>query len=455
MTTTGATAISHSPEVAPQTRMPPGPPLPRLVQTALLTLVGLPFLEWLHRRYGDAATLHTLYQPNPTVAVFDPGLTRQIFQGRQDQLHAGEANSLLGPLLGQRSVLVLDSNEHLRHRRLLLPPFHGKVLQLYEQAILEATDAEIDSWPMGEPFAVMPSMQSLTLRVIASVVFGFAPDESAELMTALRAYIDPIGQPRSLRALLDAGLQRAGVSRGRRAQAFVMRRRAVDDLVYAEIARRRALPEDELTRREDVFSTLLVARDEAGERLSDVEVRDELLTLLVAGHETTATGISWALDLLLHTPTVHERAKQGDDAYLDALFKEALRMRPVIGLVGRVVRGAPFTLGDWVIPEDTEINPWIRVIHRRADLYPDPGTFRPERFLTADGPDTYTWIPFGGGTRRCIGAAFAATEARLILRRILERTELRAASPELEEVQIRIITLTPRNGTQVVVERKV
>jgi len=454
VTTTGAPAITDSPEVAPPTRMPPGPPLPRLVQTALLTLLGLPFLEWLHRRYGDAATLRTLYQPNPTVAVFDPGLTRQIFQGRHDQLHAGEANSLLGPLLGQRSVLVLDGSEHLRHRRLMLPPFHGKVLQLYEQAIVEATDAEIDSWPVGEPFAVMPSMRSLTLRVIASVVFGFAPDESVELMTALRAYIDPIGQPRSLRALLDAGLQRAGVSRGRRAQAFVARRRAVDDLVYAEIARRRALSEDELSRREDVFSTLLVARDEAGERLSGVEVRDELLTLLVAGHETTATGMSWALDLMLHTPTVHDRAKQGDDAYLDALFKEALRMRPVIGLVGRVVRGAPFTLGDWVIPEGIEINPWIRVIHRRADLYPDPETFRPERFLTADGPDTYTWIPFGGGTRRCIGAAFAATEARLILRRILERTELRAASPELEEVQIRIITHTPRNGTQVVVERK-
>ncbi len=454
MTTTGATAITDPAEVAPQTRMPPGPPLPRLVQTALLTLVGLPFLEWLHHRYGDAATLHTLYQPNPTVAVFDPGLTRQIFQGRHDQLHAGEANSLLGPLLGQRSVLVLDGNEHLRHRRLMLPPFHGKVLQRYEQAILEATDAEIDSWPLGQPFAVMPSMQSLTLRVIASVVFGFAPDESAELMAALRAYIDPIGQPRSLRALLDAGLQRAGVSRGRRAQAFVARRQAVDDLVYAEIARRRALPEDELSRREDVFSTLLVACDEAGGRLSDVEVRDELLTLLVAGHETTATGTSWALDLMLHTPTVHDRAKEGDDAYLDALFKEALRMRPVIGLVGRVVRGGPFALGDWLIPEGIEINPWIRVIHRRADLYPDPTTFRPERFLTGDGPDTYTWIPFGGGTRRCIGAAFAAIEARLILRRILERTDLRAASPELEEVQIRIITLTPHNGTQVVVERK-
>jgi len=340
--------------------MPPGPPLPRLVQTALLTLLGLPFLEWLHRRYGDAATLRTLYQPNPTVAVFDPGLTRQIFQGRHDQLHAGEANSLLGPLLGQRSVLVLDGNEHLRHRRLMLPPFHGKVLALYEQAILDATDAEVDSWPVGVPFAVMPSMQSLTLRVIASVVFGFGPDESVELMTALRAYIDPIGQPRSLRALLDAGLQRAGISRGRRAQAFVARRRAVDDLVYAEIARRRALPEDELSRREDVFSTLLLARDEGGERLSDVEVRDELLTLLVAGHETTATGVSWALDLMLHTPAVHARARQGDDAYLDALFKEALRMRPVIGLVGRVVRGAPVharKLGDSRGHRDQSLDP--------------------------------------------------------------------------------------------------
>jgi cytochrome P450 len=342
----------------------------------------------------------------------------------------------------------------MRHRRLLLPPFHGKVLQRYEQAIIDAADAAIDGWPVGEPFTVTPSMQSLTLRVISRVIFGFAPDEAGELIAALRAYIDPIGQPRSMGALIGAVLQRTGFAGNKRAQEFVARRDAVDDLLYAEIARRRALPEAELAAKDDVFSTLLLARDESGERLNDLELRDELLTLLVAGHETTATGLAWTLDLMLHAPEVHDRAKQADDAYLDAVFKEALRIRPVLGLVGRVVRGAPFKLGDWTLPDGTEINPWIRVIHKRADLYPEPDRFRPERFLSDDGPDTYTWVPFGGGTRRCIGAAFAATEARLILRRILERTELRPASPKLEEVQMRIITLTPRNGTRVIVERK-
>jgi cytochrome P450 len=434
--------------------MPPGPPLPRLVQTALMTVVGHPYLEWVNRRYGDAATIRTLFQPEPAVALFDPGLTKQLFQGPHEQLNAGEANAILGPLLGQRSVLVLDGIEHMRQRRLLLPPFHGKVLQRYEQAIVEATDAEIDRWPLHREFAVMPSMQSLTLRVIANVVFGITPGESTELMTALRGYIDPVGQPRSMRALLAVALERVGLGGGKRLQEFHARRRAVDELLYAEIERRRALPEDELAAGEDVFSALLLATDEAGERLSDVEIRDELLTLLVAGHETTATGLAWALDLMLHTPAVLAQAKQGDDVYLDALFKEALRIRPVIGLVGRVVRGAPFALGEWVIPAGCEINPWILVMHRRADLYPEPQAFRPERFLSDDGPDTYTGIPFGGGTRRCIGAAFAATEARLILRRILARTELRAASPEPEKVQIRVITYTPRNGTRVIVDSR-
>ncbi len=455
MTTTGATATFQPTEAAPQIRMPPGPPLPRLVQTAMLTVIGLPYLQWMYRRYGDVVTIRTLFQPEPGVVVFDPGLTKQVFQGPHEQLHAGEANSLLAPLLGQRSVIVLDGGEHMRHRKLLLPPFHGKALQRYEQAIIEAADAEIDSWPIGEPFAVTPSMQNLTLRVITSVIFGFEPDEAGELIVALRAYIDPIGQPRSMRALIGAALQRAGIGGDKRTQAFVAHRQAVDNLLYAEIARRRALPEEELAAKDDVFSTLLLARDEAGERLSDVEVRDELLTLLVAGHETTATGLAWALDLMLHTPEVHSRAKQGDDAYLDALFKEALRIRPVLGLVGRVVRGAPFELGEWTLPDGTEINPWIRVIHKRADLYPEPDRFRPERFLSDDGPDTYTWIPFGGGTRRCIGAAFAAIEARLVLRQILARTELRAASPKLEEIQMRIITMTPRNGTRVLLERRV
>jgi cytochrome P450 len=232
---------------------------------------------------------------------------------------------------------------------------------------------------------------------------------------------------------------------------FEAQRQVVDELLYAEIARRRAEPD--LAERADVFSALLLAEDEHGQRLSDREVRDELVTLLLAGHETTAVGLAWTFDLLLHSPAVHKRAAEGDDEYLDAVVKEALRIRPVIPGVGRVVRGAPFRLGRYEIPEGFEINPSIRVIHRRADLYPEPHAFRPERFLGANPPDTYTWIPFGGGPRRCLGASFALMEMRIVLRRVLERAALRPAQASLEEETFRGITLAPRNGVSVVQDR--
>jgi cytochrome P450 len=227
----------------------------------------------------------------------------------------------------------------------------------------------------------------------------------------------------------------------------------VDELLFAEIARRRTEPD--LDQRTDVFSALLLAQDENGDRLTDQEVRDELVTLLLAGHETTATGLAWTVDLLLHVPDVLARARRGEVEYLDAVVKESLRVRPVIPGVGRVVRGGPFALNGWVIPEGVEINPSIRVVHRRRDLYPEPFSFRPERFLSPDAPDTYTWIPFGGGTRRCLGASFAQLEMRLVLARVLERTSLRAAEPELDEVMFRGITLAPRNGVRVILDQPV
>jgi cytochrome P450 len=406
------------------------------------------FLEACRRRYGDLVTMGTLFDSG-FVMVFDPALVKDVFQGGGHQLHAGEANALLGPVLGERSVLLLDGAEHLRHRRLMLPTFHGQRLRTWTEAMTEAADVEIDSWPVGEPFSMMRSMQAVTLRVIIRVVFGYEAGPAAdELQRRLRAMIDPVARPRGL--ILLQMLDRFG--RGKRAVSqFEGQRRAVDELVYAEIARRRAEPG--LEERTDVFSALLLAEDEHGERLSDREVRDELMTLLLAGHETTAVGLAWTFDLLLHSPRVQERAAEGDDEYLDALVKESLRIRPVIPGVGRVVRGEPFRLGGYEIPVGMEINPSIRVIHRRPDLYPEPGVFRPERFLGPDAPDTYTWIPFGGGTRRCLGASFALTEMRVVCRRVLERCSLRSASSEPEEAMFRGITLAPRNGVQVVLDR--
>ncbi len=436
---------------APAPRLPPGPRLPRLLQTAGFMFAGPRFLEACRRRYGPAVTFSTVFD-NGFVMVFDPALCKQVFQGSAQQLHAGEANALLGPILGARSVLLLDGAEHLRHRRLLLPPFHGRRMQVYEEEIRAAADREIDRWPVGAPFELLPSMQSLTLHVILQAVFGYQPGAAElELREALRAMVEPLGRPRGL--LLMVLLERLGRfgARQRATQQFETSRDAVDEILYAEIQRRRAEPD--LAERDDVFSALLLAEDENQVRLTPSEVRDELVTLLLAGHETTATGLAWTFDLLLHNPAVLERAREGDDAYLDAVVKESLRVRPVIPGVGRVVRGEPFRLGEWVIPPGVEINPSIRMIHRRADLYPDPAAFRPERFLGADAPDTYSWLPFGGGTRRCLGASFALMEMRVVLRRVLERTTLRPAGEAPEEVQLRAITLAPKTGVRAVMDQ--
>jgi len=428
--------------------MPPGPRLPRVVQTAGFLLFGPRFLAALQRRYGDVVTLGTLFDER-FVMVFDPELVKQVFRGSSTQLHAGEANALLGPVLGERSVLLLDEAEHLRHRRLMLPPFHGSRLLGYEQAMRDATDAEIDSWPVRESFALLPTMQSLTLRVILRVVFGYQPGAAEdELRTRLRRMIEPLSRPRGM-LVLAAAIR--GRTDRRAAIDFEQRKRAVDEILYPEIARRRSEPD--LAERDDVFSALLLAEDEDGGRLTDSEVRDELVTLLLAGHETTATGLAWTLDMLLHDHAVRARAAEGDDAYLDAVVKEGLRIRPVIPGVGRVVRGGPFRLNGYEIPEGVEINPSIRVIHTRADLYPEPETFRPERFLGEDAPDTYTWLPFGGGTRRCLGASFALMEMRIVLRRVLERTWLEAEDPKVAKAQFRGITIAPKSGVLVTQER--
>jgi cytochrome P450 len=415
------------------------------VQTLGFIVGGARYLELCRRRYGDAVTMSTLFDQG-FVMVFDPELVKQVFRGPPDQLHAGEANALLGPIVGERSVLLLDGEQHLRHRRLLLPPFHGPRMRLYEDVVRRAADAEIERWPVGEAFALLPSMQSLTLHVILQAVFGYEPGPTeAELARRLRAFIEPLTQSRNLMRMALALNRRSD-----QAEGFQRRREAVDDILLAEIARRRTLPEAELAEREDVFSALLLAEDESGERLTDGEVRDELMTLLLAGHETTATGLAWAFDLVLHHPHALSRACERDPAYLDAVAKESLRLRPVIPGVGRVVRNAPFQLGEWAIPPGHEINPSIRMIHARADLYPQPRRFRPERFTEENAPDTYTWLPFGGGTRRCLGASFALMEMRVVLSRVLERTELRPASAKPDKPVLRVITLSPKDGVQVI-----
>jgi cytochrome P450 family 135 len=424
--------------------LPPGPGFPRWAQTLGFMVGGVRYLDWCRRRYGDIVTMGTLFDER-FVMLFEPGAVKELFQGSGDGLHAGEANALLGPIVGERSVLLLDGPEHLRHRRLLLPPFHGRRMLAHVETMRECADTEIDRWPVGEPFTLLENMQSLTLRVILRAVFGYTPGAAEdELARRLRAMVEPLSRARGA-LLLNAVMRGRGERRS--AQRFDARKRAVDEIIYAEITSRRAAPD--LAQRDDVFSELLLARDEDGIALTDREVRDELLTLLLAGHETTATGLAWTFDLVLHDSRVRARALAGDDRYLDAVIKETLRIRPVIPGVGRVVRERPFPIGGYEVPVGVEINPSIRAIHRRGDLYPNPRVFSPERFLDANPPDTYTWVPFGGGTRRCLGASFALTEMRIVLSRVLERTDLRPVDPEPAKGQFRAITIAPKGGVRV------
>jgi cytochrome P450 len=429
--------------------LPPGPRLPAFVQTFAFIVAPARFMRWCRGRYGDIVTLGTAFDSS-FVMVFTPELVKEVFRASPDRLRAGEANALLGAALGQRSVLLLDGAEHLRQRKLLLPPFHGQRMREYESVMLSATDRVIDSWPVGSKFPLMPAMQELTLDVIMRAVFGVEEGQhQTELKRRIRAMIQPLSRRLGILVLAFSG-GRMG-DRGAMAR-FVENRASLDELIYAEIARRRDAPD--LEERTDIMSMLLQARDEDGQPMTDGELRDELVTLLVAGHETTATGLAWTFDLVLRDPRVLAAVRDGaSDEYVDAVVKEALRIRPVIPGVGRVVRGGPFELGGYRLPEGVEINPSIATIHNRGDVYPGAREFRPERFLGPDAPDTYTWIPFGGGTRRCLGASFATFEMRVVLRRVLERAALRPASRRPDRAQRRGITIVPKRGVPVVLER--
>lgn len=433
----------------PAASLPKGPRLPRFMQTFAFIFLHRHWLNWCRRRYGDVVTFSTLFDPC-FVMVFSPAGVKQVFRASPDQLRAGEANAPLGPVLGERSVLLLDGAEHLRQRKLMLPPFHGERMREYDSVMREATDRAIEGWPVGETFELLPSMQSLTLDVIMTAVFGVERGpRQEELKRRIRALVDPVGsRPGVLLMVLSGG--RFGI--GGSVQRFEQRRHALDELIYEEIANRRVTPD--LEERNDILSMLLLARDEDGRELSDIELRDELVTLLVAGHETTATGLAWAFELLLRNEPVLNRLRgalaEGDDSYLDAVVKETLRVRPVVPGIGRVVRGEPFEVGGYVIPVGVEINPSIAAIHRRGDCYPQPTAFRPERFLGPDAPDSYTWLPFGGSTRRCLGASFATFEMRVVIRRVIERAELEPVGRRPERSVRKGVTTVPRHRVRVV-----
>jgi cytochrome P450 len=417
--------------------LPPGPRTPRLIQTRLLWGGADRYLAHLQRRYGRIFTIRA-FPWGTAVVVNDTDLVKQVFTGDPAVFHAGDGNSMLAPVLGLRSVLVLDEDEHLQARKRLLPPFHGEAVRRYGDVIERIVAEEVQRWPLERPFALHPRMRAITLEVILQAVIGVTD------ATRLRALRDLL--PRT--AALGPGIMVMwAVPALEHVGPWRRYRRTVADansVLREEIAARRRDPR--LEEREDVLSLLV----RAGET-DDEELRDQIMTLLLAGHETTTTGLAWAFERLLRNPEVLARAKEGDDAYLDAVVAETLRVRPVIPAVLRQLQ-APIELGGFSVPAGVTIMPAITLVHSDPDRYPEPERFMPERFLENGKATTYTWIPFGGGRRRCLGAAFASLEMRIALRTILARATLRADRARDEKVRNHHITLVPARGARVVRE---
>lgn len=434
-------------------QLPPGPRWPALVQTAALMRFRHQFHPWLQRRYGDVFTVNLVPGKRPLVLFTSPAVTKEIFAGDPEVFHAGKGNAILGPIMGDHSLLLQDSAEHHRARKLLMPAFLGKALRGYRSLVAEVAETEVHGWSDGETFRSLERMNALTLEVILQVVFGVTDERRrAALRPAVNRTVDI--NPVVLLGWAYPRLQRFGPWR-----RTVENQVELDRLMYAEIRERRAATD--LAERSDVLSRLLAVVDPDDEDggLSDVELRDQLVTLLLAGHETTASALSWALVEVGRDPELVARTQravdEGDDAWLEAVLKESMRLHPIIPMVVRTLM-EPTTVGGWDLPAGTTVGPSIIMSHQLESNFPDPGSFRPERFLADhnDGevPALNVWIPFGGGVRRCIGAGFSVMEGAEVLRAVFSAYDVTAVGTDVPKV--RNITSVPRRGARVRVRRR-
>ena len=435
--------------------LPPGPGGPTGWVALQFLLRPVDLFVNSRKRYGDTWTMR-LAPERSVVVTCDPAIVKEVFTGDPELLHAGKGNIVLQPLLGSRSTLLLDGAEHLRHRRLLLPPFHGERMRAYGDLMRDVAERHVARWPSAGQLETAPTMQAITLEVILRAVFGITePDRVAAWSATMRHLLNTMGSPRRILGLAVT-LRSARAMRSQRGPWGMLRAelRPVDEMIFAEVARRRAeLESGDGPERDDVLSLLLAARDEDGEPLTDAELRDELMTLLVAGHETTATALAWTLERVTRTPHVlkrlYEEGGVDDVDYIDAVCKEALRLRPVVPAAARELQ-EPMTFAGLSLPAGAIIAPSIVLTHLREDIYPDPQAFRPERFLERP-PGTYEWIPFGGGVRRCLGASFALFEMRAVLQAVLQGVRLAPTTTRGETARRRLVTLIPARGGKVTI----
>jgi cytochrome P450 len=420
------------------------------VQTARWVRSPIPLFEGCRDRYGPRFTLRLLFG-GPIVNLTDPAEIKAMFAAPPDVLEPGLGGAVLEPVLGRRSVLVLDGDDHLRQRRLMLPAFHGERMAALTGVLEEATARELATWPRDRPIELHGRLQGLTLEVILRAVFGLEPGARLDtLRTVLTEYLEEASKPHNMLPALQRDLgPRSPWGR------FIRIRARAFELISAEITRRRAAHDGD---HGDVLAMLLEATEEDGTPMADLDIRDELMTLLVAGHETTASQLAWTVERLVRTPAVLTRLQAavdaGDDAYLLATIQEALRCRPVLLFVQPRHVSRPITIGGFDDPTGCALTANVHLVHHDPVLYPDPYAFRPERFLDT-APGTFTWLPFGGGRRRCLGQAFAMLEMRVVLAALVATTDLALTDDRggREERRLRRhITVSPDRGARVVLQ---
>jgi cytochrome P450 len=437
-------------------RQPPGRAGSRLVQSLVFVRDPLEYNIASRARFGDVWEIKLLSRKQPFVVTAHPDHVKSLLKAKPEDAPSLTGESPLRPILGPNSVLTSIGARHMRQRKLLLPPFHGESVQRYVEMITQVAEREIDRWNAGDAFALAPRMQAVTLDVIMSGVFGIdltpAPgSDDHRLKETFRRLMAAGNHP--LFQFVD--FRNTGRTEPRGILKAVLD--AVDRRLYAVIRQRRAADDHERT---DVLSLLLQARDEAGEPLTDHELRDELMSLILAGHETTANSLAWTFERLLRTPAAYDRLREtvrgGDDeasaAYVEATIHEGMRMRPVIPMIVRGVKRR-WRLGEYVVPAGTPVAMSIAAVHHREDVYERPYSFSPERFLNTK-PGTYTWFPFGGGIRRCLGATLAMAEQRVVLEAIARRTDLAAPDLAPEQPRQRNVTMIPGRGGQVIVRQR-
>jgi cytochrome P450 family 135 len=427
--------------------LPPGPRAPAVLQTLAWALAPTWVMDGCARRHGEAFTLTFSPSGMKLVLISDPEAVKTVFTAPPEVAPSGAGKSPVASVMGPSSVIVLTGPEHLRQRKLLLPPFHGERMREYEEVIVEATRRDMATWPMGRPMRLQERTRAITLEVILRAVFGV----EAERMGALKEAIAGLLKPMHPLAIVLVALRRPSLERPTGAIGRALDH--LDEVIYEELARRRG--QEDLAERRDILSLLMQARDEDGQPMTDSELRDELVTLLLAGHETTATSVAWAVERLVRHPAklrrLEEEIDSGGEEYMTAVINETLRVRPVVPIVVRLLQ-EELQVGSYRLPAGTRVVPSIYLTNRNPRVYEAAQEFRPERFLE-DGPETFSWIPFGGGIRRCIGASFAQLEMRLILGTVLG--ELEPSLPGRrwrngEWVRRRAITLVPAGGARIV-----